>query len=104
LNRVQVEAFAFDPSGTIANPYRDMDFISGVARGARHRQPVRDEIPVFRNQVENLLRRQMINLWHGPFAAAQLCDGDRIMSLTESHVYISHVQGRGQKRPRRSQE
>lgn len=53
---MQPEAFTDDLLRAIADPRRDMHLVAGGFRRTRHGQPMRDKVPVFRDQIENFLR------------------------------------------------
>ena len=66
VNGMQTESLALYVFTAGVDARRDVNFISGTSRRARHRKPVRDEIPVFGNQIENLTRHRTyrrIALW-----------------------------------------
>ena len=48
-----MKSFRLDGGGVSIDPGRDVHLEAGVARGARHRQPVRDEVPVFGDEVDD---------------------------------------------------
>lgn len=50
------EAFPPDGIGVVADIGGDMDLVAGGAGGARHRQPVRQEIPVFGHDIDEARR------------------------------------------------
>ncbi len=51
------EALLLDGTGVVADIGGDMDLEAGGAGGARHRQPMRQEIPVFGHDIEQARRR-----------------------------------------------
>jgi hypothetical protein len=53
---MQDKAFARDFIAAFFDPGSDVYFIPRPPGGASHREPVRDEIPVFRNQIEDFPR------------------------------------------------
>src|SRR6185312_12320940 len=58
MNWVEIEAFGLYLLRKFAHARRNMHVVTGSLRRASHGQPMRDEIPVFRHQVEDLLRHQ----------------------------------------------
>src|SRR5271169_6993956 len=60
--RMQDEPLAVDRGRVAGDSGRDMDLKAGAPRRSRHRQAMRHEIPVFGNEIENLLRHQVDNL------------------------------------------
>src|SRR5665811_2627830 len=59
---MQDESLALDRGGVAGDPGRDMDLKARGSRRPRHRQAMRYEIPVFGNEIENLLRHQLDSL------------------------------------------
>ena len=59
MDRMKDKTFLRYLRGAIANPGRNMHLISGILGRARHGKPMRDEIPVFRDQVEDFLNHQI---------------------------------------------
>ena len=55
-HRMQHEAFGADRGGAIGHPRRHMDLKAGVARRARHRQAMGQEIPVLGDDIEQAQR------------------------------------------------
>ncbi len=60
--RMQREAFRLDGCAAVDHAGRHMHLVAGLARRPRHRQAVREEIPVFGNEIEDCLRHQRICL------------------------------------------
>src|SRR5664280_1180901 len=71
---MQDESLALDRGGVAGDPGRDMDLKARGSRRPRHRQAMRYEIPVFGNEIENLLRHQMDSL----------CRRDKTISMRET--------------------
>ena len=58
INRMQMEAFLPDSVRVTADARRNMHFIASSLCRACHRQAMRNEIPVFRYQIEDFPRHQ----------------------------------------------
>ena len=56
-DRMQRKAFGLDRRCAVLHPGGDVHVEAGIARGARHRQPVRQESPILRSDVKEPRRR-----------------------------------------------
>ena len=58
-DRVQRETLCSNSGGAISDPGRDVDLESRITRRTRHRQPMGEEVPILRDDVEQpRLRRR----------------------------------------------
>src|SRR6186713_2755698 len=51
-NGMELETLRFDRFGAIDDARRDVYFVAGIAGRASHREAVRQEIPIFRNDIK----------------------------------------------------
>src|SRR6185437_2509278 len=58
VHRMQHEAFLFYLGSALIDVCCDMNVISRAFGSARHGKPMRNEIPVFRNEIEDFPRHQ----------------------------------------------
>src|SRR3974390_2117976 len=58
VQRMQDKIFALNLSPAIDDACSDMHFVPGLFGGARHGQPMREKVPVFGNEIEQLARHQ----------------------------------------------
>src|SRR5262245_40329051 len=58
MNGMQTESLALNFVAAGVDARRDVNLVSGALCSARHRKPMREEIPVFRHQIKNPTRHQ----------------------------------------------
>ena len=59
VERMERKTFGFDGRAMAVDMGGDVHLVSRIARGAGHRQAMRDEIPIFGDQVDQARRAQM---------------------------------------------
>ncbi len=85
---MQMKSFRLDRRAVAIDAGRDMHLEAGVAGGARHRQAMRDEVPVLGHEIDDAARRRL-----GSAPSRRRCIGHRSRKLRDRADDVIEARG-----------